>query len=398
MPSKILILFLFFLLQASCLLRDNGSLPELLILRELGKKVVGVITGTDNTTNPPISTPPTNTPVGNTPTTPPSTTDDCTSTAPSDPIGILVTTSTSPNKISITWTNPSNCKLKGILIKRKVGSIPADINDGTDITANSDNASLDDTSVSTATLYYYKIFLYNDSNQYSTGSIASGMLGTTTVIQTRVTDSSIVIDGLDNETAWSSTPKISFSFPVVPTFADYTGGADLNVTGYIRFAYDTNNFYIFYHTDDKFLRVDSAGNPWLNDGIEVFFDMGFNRTTTTDANDYHIVSAPLSGVSYENYGKGGPGWLAWSQSVTRSNYTTGSTLNNDADTDAGWNMEMKIPFTDLGISEITAGQVIGFTLWINDDDLVAGTATQHYFRWTTGASSTNPSTWGILQF
>ncbi|MBK9498178.1 MAG: hypothetical protein IPO06_02135 [Leptospiraceae bacterium] len=39
MPSKILILFLLFLLQASCLLRDNGSLPELLILRELGKKV-----------------------------------------------------------------------------------------------------------------------------------------------------------------------------------------------------------------------------------------------------------------------------------------------------------------------------------------------------------------------
>lgn len=71
MPSKILILLLLFLLQASCLLRDNGSLPELLILRELGKKVVGVITGTDNVNNPPTSTPPTNTPVGNTPTTTP---------------------------------------------------------------------------------------------------------------------------------------------------------------------------------------------------------------------------------------------------------------------------------------------------------------------------------------
>lgn len=72
MPSKIFILLLLFLLQASCLIRDNGSLPDLLILRELGKKVVGVITGTDNTNTPPTSTPPTtNTPVGNTPTTTP---------------------------------------------------------------------------------------------------------------------------------------------------------------------------------------------------------------------------------------------------------------------------------------------------------------------------------------
>ncbi len=401
MPSKILILLLLFLLQASCLLRDNGSLPELLIVRELGKKVIGVITGTDNTNTPPTSTPPTtNTPVGNTPTTtPPSTTDDCTSTAPSDPIGILVTTSTSPNKISITWTNPSNCKLKGILIKRKVGSIPADTNDGTDITANSDNVSLDDTSVSTATLYYYKIFLYNDSNQYSTGSIASGMLGTTMIIQTRVTDSSIVIDGLDNETAWSSTPKINFSFPVVPTFSDYTGGADLNVTGYIRFAYDTNNFYIFYHTDDKFLRVDNPGAPWTDDSIEVFFDMGYNRTTTPDTNDYHIMSTPRSGATYEGYFKGtGAAWGAWTPTITRSNYTTGCTLNTDGDTDAGWNMEIQIPFSDLGIAGITAGQVIGFTFWVNDDDLVGGSGTQHYFPLTTGASSTNPSTWGILQF
>ena len=71
MPSKIFILLLLFLLQASCLIRDNGSLPDLLILRELGKKVVGVITETDNVNNPPTSTPPTNTPVGNTPTTTP---------------------------------------------------------------------------------------------------------------------------------------------------------------------------------------------------------------------------------------------------------------------------------------------------------------------------------------
>ncbi|HMY69970.1 MAG TPA: sugar-binding protein, partial [Leptospiraceae bacterium] len=78
--------------------------------------------------------------------------------------------------------------------------------------------------------------------------------------------------------------------------------------------------------------------------------------------------------------------------------TAGSTLNNDADTDSGWNLEVQIPFTDLGISSISPGQVIGFTFWVNDDDLSAFTGTQHYFRWTTGTLSANPSTWGILQF
>ncbi len=327
------------------------------------------------------------------------TTDSCTTTAPANPTGILLTTSTTPNKISITWTNPSDCKLKGVLIKRKTGSIPSDINDGTTIAANSDNASVDDTSVSTATLYYYKIFLYNDASQYSPGSIASGMLGTTSIIQTKVSDNSIVVDGQDNESAWGSTSKINFSFSVVPTFADYTGGNDLNVTGYIRFAYDTNNFYIFYHTDDKFLRVDNVGAPWTDDSIEVFFDFGFNRTALPDTNDFHAIITPRSGASYESYGKGtGAAWGAWTPTVTRVSDTTSCTLNTDADTDAGWNMEIKIPFSDLGVSGITAGQIIGFTFWVNDDDLVAGSGAQHYFRWTTGTLSSNPSTWGILQF
>lgn len=391
-------ILIFAALLTAC---NKPNQPAIKGFIDLNKPSINQGSSTDTTVstpNPPAAAAtPTTTTTTATPTT--VTTDSCTSTAPINPTGILLTTSTTPNKISLTWTNPSNCKLKGVLIKRKIGSIPSDINDGTTISANSDNASMDDTTVSTTTLYYYKVFLYNDADQYSTGTIASGMLGTTSIIQTVVANNSIVIDGQENDTAWSSTPKINFSFPVVPTFTDYTGGADLNVTGYIRFAYDTNNFYIFIHSDDKLLRVDNAGAPWTDDSIEVFFDFGFNRTTTPDTNDFHAIITPRSGASYEGYWKGtGAAWGAWTPTITRSNYTTGCTLNTDGDTDAGWNMEIQIPFSDLGIAGITAGQVIGFTFWVNDDDLVGGSGTQHYFPWTTGTASTNPSTWGILQF
>lgn len=325
--------------------------------------------------------------------------DDCTSSAPNNPSGVTVSSTSAPASVSMSWTNPVNCQLKGVLIKRKTGSSPADTNDGTSVTANSDNAGFTDSSVSTGNTYYYKIFLYNSSDQYSSGVGAAVRPGSTTLIPSKIADSSITLDGLDSESAWTGVPRIDFSFPVVPTFSDYTGGNDLNVTGYIKFAYDTNNFYIFYHTDDKYLRVDNAGAPWTDDSIEVFFDMGFNRTATPDTNDFHLIMTPRSGASYENYGKGtGAAWGAWTPAITRVSYTAGSTLNTDADTDSGWNLEVQIPFSDLGISSISPGQVIGFTFWVNDDDLVAFSGAQHYFRWTTGTLSANPSTWGILQF
>ncbi len=325
--------------------------------------------------------------------------DACTNSAPSNPSSLTVSSTSAPASVSMSWTNPSNCTLKGVLIKRKTGSSPVDTSDGTSVTANSDNAGFTDSSVSTGNTYYYKIFLYNSSDQYSSGAGAAVRPGSTTLIPSKIADSSITLDGQDTETAWAGVPKIDFSFPVVPTFSDYTGGNDLNVTGYIKFAYDTNNFYIFYHTDDKYLRVDNSGAPWTDDSIEVFFDMGFNRTATPDTNDFHLIMTPRSGASYENYGKGtGAAWGVWTPAITRVSYTAGSTLNTDADTDSGWNLEVQIPFSDLGISSISPGQVIGFTFWVNDDDLVAFSGAQHYFRWTTGTQSSNPSTWGILQF
>lgn len=326
-----------------------------------------------------------------------SVTDPCTSAVPSEPSSVKISTSSSPLSVSVSWTNPKDCIPKGAAVVRKEGSLPSDRNDGVSVAVNSDGISFTDSSAVLNTMYYYKIFLYNSAGIYSKGTTVPVLAGTTSVIPVQVADGSIVLDGQDSESGWSLGPKISFSYPVVPAYSDYTGGGDPNVSGYIRFAYDSSNFYIFYHSDDLYVRTDDPGSPWTDDSIEVFFDIGYDRSSSPDTNDFQFIFTPRNGNDYYQKGNGG-GWTYWTPSVGRSVYAPGTTANNDADTDAGWNMELQIPFSVLNISSISSGKIIGFAFYINDDDLAAFSSFQHMFKWTSGTVYNQPNTWGILQF
>lgn len=189
--------------------------------------------------------------------------DPCSSTVPSEPTAVNISSSSSPLSVSASWTNPKDCVPETVTVVRKAGSVPSDRNDGVSVPVNSDKSSFTDTGTVLNMLYYYKIFLGNKGGTYSKGTSFPVMAGSTSMVLAKIPDSSIVLDGMDSEPAWSNTPKISFSFPVVPAYSDYTGGNDLNVSGYIRFAYDSSYLYVFYHTDDKYLRADSYGIPWL---------------------------------------------------------------------------------------------------------------------------------------
>lgn len=325
--------------------------------------------------------------------------DPCANITPSNPKSLIISTTSSPASIIMEWTNPTDCPIGGVIVRRKTTSSPSDYSDGVSISVNSNNTSFTDNSVSSSVLYYYKIFIYDKTGTlYSSGLSAVGIAGSTTVIPIKVDDNSFTLDGLDSESGWTNSPKISFSFSVLSSYTDYTGGSDPNVTGYIRFAYDSSNFYIFYHTDDKFLRTDDNGSPWTDDSIELFFDMDYNRSSSPDTDDFKFIFTPANPTN--NYFQKGNGvtWITWTPTVNQAIYTNGCTYNTDGDIDSGWNMEMKIPFSVLGVSSITADQIIGFTFYINDDDLVAFSGTQHMFKWTSGTVHSQPNTWGILKF
>jgi len=314
------------------------------------------------------------------------------STAPNGPQNLTVSTTSAPAKVTASWTSDA-CATSSVL-RRSTTATPADVNAGTSI--GTDLSSFSDTSVVAGTLYYYNLFSCN-SYGYSSGTAISAIPGKTTLSPPKIANGSIVIDGSDSDSAWSSSPRFDFSF--AEAYGE-SGGTD-SVSGYVRLAYDDSNFYMFYKSNDKYVWVDGAGGEWTEDGIEVFFDMNFNRQNDTipDADDFHLIFTASPAYFWKGRGDG-PGGVTWDTSwnpAISSAIVVDGTLNNNADTDTSWSLEWKIPFSDLGIVSINPGQSIGFTFWINEDDTV-GHAAQHWYVYTPGTASTNTSTWGIAQF
>jgi hypothetical protein len=123
-----------------------------------------------------------------------------------------------------------------------------------------------------------------------------------------------------------------------------------------------------------------------------------STTSSPDTNDFKFIFSPANPENNLHQKGNGFGWSTWTPSVTQAIYTNACTYNTDGDIDSGWNMEMKIPFSVLGVTSISPDQIIGFTFYINDDDLVAFSGDQHMFKWTSGTVHDQPNTWGILKF
>lgn len=68
---------------------------------------------------------------------------------------------------TLTWSNPSDVDLSGIKIMRKVGSYPANQNDGT-VVLNTIATTLVDTGLTNGTTYYYRLFPFDVNGNYNT--------------------------------------------------------------------------------------------------------------------------------------------------------------------------------------------------------------------------------------
>lgn len=73
---------------------------------------------------------------------------------------------TEGEKVIFEWENPVEADFEGVLIRRKEGSFPVDIFDG-DLVYDDDGESVEDTGLTNDVEYFYTIWAYNDSNQYS---------------------------------------------------------------------------------------------------------------------------------------------------------------------------------------------------------------------------------------
>jgi len=136
--------------------------------------------------------------------------------------------------------------------------------------------------------------------------------------------------------------------------------------------YDSDNLYIAVRVKDDVIQVDSAeagsanGNTWMDDSVEVFIDgdnSNFATRDTTGTNPEVVGSGGqfviTANNAYREAEAGNPGYgetAAW--------------FAKTATTDTGYEAEFRISLKTIGNPK--PGDIIGFTVAVNDDDDGAG--------------------------
>ncbi len=127
------------------------------------------------------------------------------------------------------------------------------------------------------------------------------------------------------------------------------GQNDLSANFQIQ--WDNNYLYVFGNVRDNNLRNDSEA-VYQDDGIEVYIDGGYERSTTYDANDHQLMfRVDDNTVHHYSAGQTNPAGVDFVQN-TRA---------------AGYDMEIRLAWSFIGVSP-TNGMPIGIDIHVNDDD------------------------------
>jgi hypothetical protein len=141
--------------------------------------------------------------------------------------------------------------------------------------------------------------------------------------------------------------------------------------------WDATYFYVLVNVTDN-VKTNNGGTDYYNDdAVEVFFDIGNNKTTTYGANDFQYTFRWNDNTIYE-----------------KNNKTTGVTFAR-VDNSTGYVMEMRFPWSTLTGSP-AINQLVGFDVAVNDDD--DGNARDRKISWAATADQawTNPSYMGTV--
>jgi hypothetical protein len=192
------------------------------------------------------------------------------------------------------------------------------------------------------------------------------------------------IDG--NLSDFASAPSISFTNTV---------GDTVTVKG----MWDANNLYLSYSVADKQLNAAVTardGAVWGDDSVEWFIDTLKNGGGSSTPNSPYMLPDDYQGIvnalntQFDDQGTstGAPnvGWNgSWQSAVTKT-----GTVGNNADVDAGWTSEVKIPWSTIGVTNPTSGKSFGMSFAL-DDNNASGKTSYMWGGITTGFQ--NASKW-----
>jgi hypothetical protein len=199
---------------------------------------------------------------------------------------------------------------------------------------------------------------------------------------------SITMDG--NLSDWTGVAAISMA-----DNSGRTGGVDN--TAKVKLAWDNTYLYAAYDvTDTELLAVQTArdaANIYQDDAVELYIDPQGDGATTPSmtATDYQVLSNILEAMSdYNGNGAGGKDGSFIANSLLAQASARGTV--NAAGTDTGYAIELRIAWTDLGVTP-AAGHFMRIDPVVDDRDGAGPPPTQS-FDWAglTG-NYNNPPSW-----
>jgi len=179
-----------------------------------------------------------------------------------------------------------------------------------------------------------------------------------------------------------------------------------NSHGSYRLLYDDTALYIAAEVTDSQL-MSQYSNPqtdrdqrlWEDDSIELMLDTLHNGGSSRQSDDYKLFVNLFNVHTDSNAGD--QSWPIDGTDFLSAIKTYGS-INDNSDTDLGYTIEMKIPWSYLGITAPSANTTFGLEIVL--DDRATSSAdpdgTRFYTAWknTDGNNLNNPDGWGSAIF
>lgn len=222
-------------------------------------------------------------------------------------------------------------------------------------------------------------------------------------------EDSIALDGKPAEAAWEQAPWSE-------DFLDITGDKKLSphLRTRVKMLWDDQYLYIAAWLEEPHV----WGNLHQHDTI-IYHDNDFEVFIDPDGDTHQYYEIEINALNtimdlfmVKPYRNGGNAMLAWDTRGLRSAVHVNGTLNQPADKDTSWTVEMAIPFRALrffpssGIPSDGAHWRINFSRVQWDTDIVNGRyvkrphTPEHNWVWSPQGiiDMHNPERWGYLQF
>ncbi|BCG58252.1 sugar-binding protein [Paenibacillus sp. URB8-2] len=155
---------------------------------------------------------------------------------------------------------------------------------------------------------------------------------------------------------------------------------DTDLSSNNRILWDSANLYLWLNVTDDAKTYDSGTTTSADDSIEIYIDGDNSKSATYGPDDFRYVFRWNDPAVYEKI----------------HGATTGvafATSNNAS----GYKVEVKIPWSTLGVSSPAAGKQLGFEIQINDDDDGGARDGKKAFYGTDDTAWQNPSKFGTAE-